>query len=136
MKIILTKQEAEQFFYSALCNGMGMMAGYGIQLDYKEKDYRVAKASLKSQMKDGTIEKKDICLEDVWVEILRMGKELKFLNSEDEDRKVVTVNLKDMYKRISKTPIRHLADMVTGDDDAYTADAILQTVFYGEILYS
>lgn len=136
MKIILTHQEAEKFFHSALCNGMSMMAGYGIQIDYNEKDYREAKLSLKDYMKKGIVETTDICLEDVWVQILRIGKELKFINSEDEDRKIVAINIEQVYKRLPKVPIRHLADMVTGDDDAITADVILQTVFYGEVLYS
>lgn len=135
MKIILTNPEAEKFFHSALCNGLSMMAGYGIQIDYNEKDYREAKASLKALLKAGTIEKQDICLEDVWMEILRMGNKLTFINSEDEDRKIVSITIKDVYKRLPKVSIRRIADMVTGDDDAYTADAILQTVFYGEILY-
>lgn len=133
MKITLTNQEAEKFFHSALCNGLTTLAGYGITIDYKAKDYQEARKSLR---KKGTIENDAICLEDVWMEMLRIGKELKFHNSEDEDRKVVSVDLNLMYKRLRKTPIRHLADMATGDDDSITSDAILQTVLYGEVLYS
>ncbi len=127
MKIVLTKEEAENHFYNALCNGSNMRY-YGVILDYSDKDYSAAKKSLKGKSKEG------ICQEDVWMEILRIGGKLTFI---DEENGVgnKSITLKDVHSKVAKTPLNHLMDAVNENDDADTADAILQTVFYGEVIF-
>ena len=127
MKIVLTKEEAENHFHNALCNGSNMRY-YGVILDYSDKDYSAAKKSLKGKSKEG------ICQEDVWMEILRIGGKLTFI---DEENGVgnKSITLKDVHSKVAKTPLNHLMDAVNENDDADTADAILQTVFYGEVIF-
>ena len=47
MKITLEKQESEEIFFNAMCNGLGYVTGYGLELDYKEEEYAAAKAAIK-----------------------------------------------------------------------------------------
>ncbi len=147
MKIILDNNEAEQFFHSALANIGGIFNGYGMCLDCTNKDYHKAKTSLQKKIDAGEIpigmykpinkdEKPEICREDVWVEILRLGGKLKMIDEENEGEYTRTITLQDLYERINKVPLRHISDMVNENDDAYTADAILQTVFFEDIIFS
>ena len=73
MKIIFEKSEAEQYFYDALCNGLGQIGYYGCELDYKTKDYMEAKAKLEFTM--DTM----ICIEDILMQILRDGNTLTII---------------------------------------------------------
>lgn len=128
MEIKLTKEEAEQYFFNALCNGLGyVQSGYSIELTYVKEDYVRAKKSLQEKTKDA-------CYEDILLEILRTGGALKMVDHESgEDTKVIT--LADVHERVAKTPIRHLNDMINKEDDAVTADVIIQTVFYEDIIF-
>ena len=126
MKILLTAQESEQFFYNSLCNGH-QIAYYGLQLDYDEKEYENAKKRL---VKKG----ESPCLEDVWMEILRGGGTLTLVDEENGlDPSVIS--LQDVHERVQNTDPRHLLDAINENDDSDTADVILQTVFYGEVIF-
>jgi len=132
MKIILTKEESEKHFHNALCNS-GNLPYYGLVLDYDEKDYAKAKKSLLEKQKKGEFTE-TICREDVWVEILRVGGKLTLI---DEENGVgnKSITLKDVHSRVAKTPLSNLMDAINENDDADTADAILQTVFYKEVIF-
>jgi hypothetical protein len=75
------------------------------------------------------------CFEDVLMEMLRMGKTLTMVDEEGEGDNNSTITLKDVHERVSNTPVRHLMDMINEDDDADTADVIIQTVFFNEIIF-
>jgi hypothetical protein len=132
MKIVLTKEESEKHFHNALCNS-GNLPYYGLVLDYDEKDYTKARKSLEAKQKRGEFTE-TICREDVWVEILRVGGKLTLI---DEENGVgnKSITLKDVHSRVAKTPLRHLMDAINENDDADTADMILQTVFYKEVIF-
>jgi len=123
MEIRFTEQEAQGIFLDALSNGLGYIGGYGLDLDYKKEDYKKAKDKLTSP-----------CYEDVLLQILLNGNSLTIVDEEDEDN-INTITIQDVYDRISSTPLDHLSDMINGDDDATTADVILQTIFFNEIIY-
>jgi hypothetical protein len=40
-----------------------------------------------------------------------------------------------VHERVSKTPVKHLLNAVNEDGDAVTADVILQTVFFEEVVF-
>ena len=132
MKIVLTKEESENYFYNSLCNGSSI-SYYGLSLDYTEKDYKAAKKSLTDKQKKG-IFTETICREDVWMEILRIGGKLTLV---DEENGVgnKSITLKHVHTRVAMTPLRHLMDAINEHDDADTADCILQTVFYKEVIF-
>jgi hypothetical protein len=132
MKIILTAEESEQYFYNALCNGLGYMcSGYGLSFKYKESNYKSARKNiLKNKFDTNEV----VCFEDVLMQILRDGNTLTLIDEEGGDESWSVV-LDDVHKRVSEAPIDHLVDMLNGNDDAVTADVILQSVFIGEVMF-
>jgi hypothetical protein len=130
MKIVFEKQEAENIFHSALCNGLGYVGGYGLQLDFDDKDYEKAKKTLKK-----TSPKETICYEDVLVQILREGGELTMIDIECDGEYTSSIKMEDVYERLPLTPTRFLMDMINEEDDAGTADCIIQSVFFKDIVF-
>ena len=124
MKIVLTQKESEEYFYNSLCNGLSYIQGYGLELQYKISDYNAAKKKLNSP-----------CYEDVFMEILRQGKSLTIVDHEGEGEYTRSITMKDVHTRVKKTPFAHLTNMIEENDDAETADVILQTVFFEEIVF-
>ncbi len=127
MKIILTTEESEEYFYNALCNGLGYFQGYGLDVTYTKTAYKKAKAVLEK-------EKKSVCYEDVLLQILKNGGSLTVIDDEN-GIDPSTITIADVHERVAETPTCHLMDMVNENDDAETADVILQTVFFKEVLF-
>jgi len=126
MKINLTPEESETYFHNALCNGH-QIAYYGLQIDYCENEYERARERLKAKGESP-------CLEDVWMEILRAGGKLTLIDEENgEDPS--TIVLIDVHERVQNAPTRHLMNAINEHDDGDTADVILQTVFYGDVIF-
>jgi hypothetical protein len=123
MTVQLTPQESETHFHNALCNGLGQVRAYGLELEYDSEHYKEARTKLDNP-----------CFEDVLMQILKDGHSLTLVDEEgDEEDAIVT--LKEVHERVSKTPIRHLVDAIEEKDDAETADVILQTVFLNDVVY-
>jgi hypothetical protein len=132
MKISLTPQEAESHFYNSLCNGLGYIGDYGLELTYDDADYKAAKQNILKTKTAADIEV--VCYEDILMQILRDGKTLTLVDNEGgEDPAEITIL--HVHERVEKTPLRHLIDAINENDDAITADVILQTVFLGDIVY-
>ncbi len=126
MKINLTPEESETYFHNSLCNGH-QIADYGLQLDYDMTEYKQASDRLKAKGESP-------CLEDMWMEILRGGGTLTLVDEENgEDPSTIT--LADVHERVQNTPTKHLLDAINEHDDGDTADVILQTVFYGDVIF-
>lgn len=128
MKITLEKKESEEIFFNALCNGLGYVTGYGLELDYNTEEYAKAKEKLKAE---GT----SPCFEDVLMQILRDGGSLTLVDIECEGEYTSTVTLKEVHERVEKTPVDHLMDMINEEDDACTADVVIQSVFFEDIIF-
>lgn len=124
MKITLTPEESEQMFYDSLCNSLGYMGGYGLELDYDESKYKKSKKKLK-----------DPCYEDVLLQMLKDGYSFKMIDREYDGTYTRTVTLKDVHEKVCQTPIRHLMDKINENDDCVTGDVIIQTVLYGEVIF-
>jgi hypothetical protein len=132
MTISLTPQEAESHFYNALCNGLGYIGDYGLELTYDDADYKAAKQNV---LKYKTAEDISVvCYEDILMQILRDGKSLTLVDNEGEEDPA-EITILHIHERVAKTPLRHLMNAITENDDAETADVILQTVFLGDIVY-
>ena len=68
------------------------------------------------------------------MEILRGGGTLTLVDEENGlDPSVIS--LQDVHERVQNTDVRHLLDAINEEDDADTADVVLQTVFYGEVIF-
>ena len=136
MEIKLTTKEAEDIFHAALCNGAGYLGGYGFSLDYSNEKYREAKESFVGKIEEGSFKAEyGPCREDIWVEILRVGGTLTLIDEENGGDYTSTIFLKDVHERVDKSPINHLMDMINENDDAITADVILQTVFFNDVIF-
>jgi len=129
MTVKLTPTESEEIFHNALCNGLGYVEGYGIELDFNKQDYARAATFLKQGATD------TICYEQVLMQILKDGKKLTMIDHECEGEYTRSITIKDVHKRVSQTPIRHLMDMINEDDDAETADVVIQSVFFKDVIF-
>jgi hypothetical protein len=129
MEIKFTEEEALEIFHTALCNGLGYISSYGIELEYDSAKYKEAKKSLHLKNINAAL-----CYEDILIELLRIGGELTMVDNESgEDNKVVTIH--DVVSRMSKVPLNNLSRMLNEQDDAGDADAVIQTIFYESIIF-
>lgn len=125
MKIELTHEEAEKFFHNALCNGLNYFESYDIELTYNEEEYKEARKTAKSE--DGG----SVCYEDILMQMLKNGNNL-IAQGYDE---TYILNLEKMYAQMNQVPLSRLLEMINEEDDADTADIILQVCFIGEHIY-
>jgi hypothetical protein len=129
MKIVLTPQESEQYFYLALCNGLDYVeSGYGLDLLFSRKAYNDAKVSISNLDPN-----QQMSHEDLLMQILRDGGTLNLYDMEAMEDNIIT--LADVHERVATTQLDHLMDMIAERDDAVTADVIIQTVFLKEIVF-
>jgi hypothetical protein len=128
MNINLTHEESEAHFYNAICNGLGELRYYDLELDYDAKEYKAAKQQLSDKQPDT-----QACWEDVLMEMLRSNNTLWIVDPNDNERHPITLDL--VHERVQQTPVNHLMNAINENDDATTADCIIQTVIYGEVIY-
>lgn len=123
----LTKEQCEEFFYNALCNGWPSIQSHGLKISYENEQYDYIRNLLKSS-------KDDVCYEDVLMQMIKRGGCVTFIDEEGEEDAVVRLN--NIHENMELVPEKHLQDMLNEEDDADTADAILQTILYKEIIFS
>jgi len=128
MKIILTHEESEKFFYNSICNSLRELYNYGLELDYDENHYFAARKKLQEQ-------KLSTCFEDVLIQILKDGNSLTLIDNELNGEYTKSITLADVHEKVQNTPISHLMDAINETDDATTGDVIIQQVFYNEIIF-
>lgn len=133
MKISLKPQEAEQLFHTAMCNvfGTGYYNGYGLKLEYDSKEYEESRNNIP---REGVGASFQICFEDVLLQMLRDGKQIKLIDTEG-DGEEFSITLKDVHKRVQKAPIKNILNELEGSGDICDSDCILQTVFFGDIVF-
>ena len=124
MKIILTNQESEKIFFDALCNGLDYVCGYGFEIDSSRKDYAKANAATFNGS-----------FEEVLMAILKIGGSLTLVDVENDGEETATITLQDVHERVSSVECATLLMAYNEEGDAYTADAVLQTVFFKEITF-
>ena len=129
MNIQLETHEKESIFYNAMCNGLFNIGYWEFQIDYSQNDYKSARQSL---VKKGN---SSICLEDVYMEMLKMGKTIEFIDNGCEGEYNRSLSLEMVYNNIEKTPIDNLLNVIKEQDDSCDADAILQSVLFEEIIF-
>jgi hypothetical protein len=125
MEIKLTKEESENYFLNSLCNGLGELSGYSIGVEFTDEDYKSAKDKLAETSP---------CYEDVLMQILKDGNSLQFVDAEGGED-TVFIKLSDVHTKMPLVPFQHLSNMILENDDATTADVILQTIIYGDIIF-
>lgn len=132
MKIILEPAEAENMFYTALCNIGGQLRSYGIELELDQDP--LAYPNARKRLTDAN-PGCGPCLEDVIMEMLRGGDPLYFVDHDNGGDYSQVVTLAMVHERVQMTPVANLLRIKAEEDDADDADAILQTVLYKEIIF-
>ena len=122
--ITLTPEKSEEIFYNALCNGLGYFFSYGFSFE-----------TIKHQADEARKKLTNPCYEDLLMQILKDGGTLIFIDEEGEGDNNVDLTLEMVHKGVVKAPIKHLMDFVNEEDDAETADVVIQSVLFGEIIY-
>ena len=128
MQILLTPEEKINFFHTALCNGLDYISGYGLELTFSKQAYADAKENLKSQGKSP-------CYEDVLIQILIDGGKLKCIDHEADGEYNSSILLQDVMERFELVPVDTLIEFIQENDDSDTADILIQTIFYKEIIF-
>ncbi len=130
MEIKLTKEEAEEIFYVALCNavGTGYMEGYGISLKCNPILYQEAREVLIG-------EEAETCYENILMQVLRDGGALTFVDHEGDGDMTRTITIADIHSRVEKAPIQNLVNIINENDDVGDADVVLQTVFFEDVIF-
>ena len=128
MEMKLSAIESERVFYDALCNGLYYISGYGLQLDWNDAEYKEAKKQCLNEMVEP-------CIEDILYKMLLMGYGLTLIDIECEGEYTRTITIKDVHERVSLAPAEVVLEMFREEGDANTADIIIQTVFYKEIIF-
>ena len=116
---------SEDIFFYSLANGLGYMSGYGLELKWDQNEYKKAKEKLDSET----------TFEDVLMEILRDGGSITFEDIEYDGEYNSTITIKDVREKVKTAPYRNIINIIDGNGDADDADAILQTVFFGEVIF-
>lgn len=125
-----SKERLNKIVHDCLCDGLHYFGGYGIDIGYDKEEYKKAKEQLVSE------EKKEICFEDVIMQILIGGGELKFTDVEGEGCNDSSLKLTEkIYNRFRKIPNERLLNLIKEEYDADDADVVIQTLVYGEILF-
>lgn len=125
MEIKLNAKESEEYFYNSLCNGLEYIGSYGLELDFDESEYKECRKGMPQ----------GVCYEDVLMQMLRDGYKLTINDIECEGEYTRSIGIEEVHERVEKTPLRHLSNMINEQDDAETADVILQTVFFEDIIF-
>ena len=134
MEILLNEKELKEVLHNALCNGLGWISGYGLSVKISKEDYASAKDSLKEEDFNVGSVNIGICIEDVLMKHLENGNALGFYDSEQEEH--VSFTLDQARENLKSEDVtRHIMDMLNENDDAITADCILQTALYGEVIF-
>lgn len=123
----MKKEQMEEIFHCAMCNGLAEMSYYGLELTYNEEEYQVARKQLK---KGDNI----VCYEDVLLQMLRNGNSLTMHDFEQEEYNV-TISLSDIHERMERVPKKVLMEYIEERDDAFSADTVLQVCFFNEIIF-
>ncbi len=74
-------------------------------------------------------------IEGILIQILKDGGTLTVIDIEGSEPPC-SITIQDVYDRIQNVPTQNLFAILTENDDGVDADAVLQTVFFNEIIYA
>lgn len=130
MHIVATKEEMLSIVAQALSTGLPTFNESNIVIEYDEDQYNAARDVFKN-----TKDTSRIHIEDVQVQMLRMGYGLSFKELDDND-KVTVLNMELIETNWPTVPFKVIgAFYVEEDYDAYDADNLMQHLLFGKIIY-
>lgn len=129
MQVILTTDEKLKMVYEALTTGLPYFPGYGLALEYDQGEYVKARNVLNANPTGETI-----CIEDIQMQMVRMGFGLNFVD-EEGDEEPVTLTLSLIESQWDKVPHATIMAFVTENYDADDADRLFQYILFGQLVY-
>lgn len=132
MQVTATLDEKLKMVYDALTTGMPYFVDYGFRLDYKNADYNKARKELQAQPRPK--DELPICIEDIQIQMVRMGLPLTFTDIEGEGDHTATLTTALIESNWSKVPMHTVASM-SKDWDADDADVLMQYLLWGEVVF-
>jgi hypothetical protein len=127
MEIKLNQAETEEVFFNCLCDNDLYI--HDLEIVSNSKAYNDAR--------DNWIKLNDRqfpTIEDVWMQILKDGGKLG-LKDWSRSEQLAVVTLEELQERMSKAPSKNLMNVLEGNYDVTDTDVILQTIFYGEVIF-
>ncbi len=116
----LSNEEKREILLSALCNS-GHFA-YGDM--YVESD----------QDEFGREHCKTNIIEEIWMAVLENGRQLTIVDNIEAGEEH-SFDLVKAYSQMDKLPKGIVADYLAGNDDADSADYVIETILFGEKIY-
>ena len=96
---------------------------------FNDEDYTEAKKSYYKRNNQNSV----ACYEDILLEILTMGKHLSFLDNETDE--VFHLSFELALSNLDKLEVERVIQLIDETDDGETADVVLQTCLFGEIIF-
>jgi hypothetical protein len=138
MKIEFSKEDAEKIIYDSFCNG-GLTELYhcSISVDWQSKPNSINYGNAKHRLIESG--NTSICLEDIYIEILKNGDAIIFTDYEGEE--LIELKLDDAlnnFNSLSDEEKIDLAKLIDDDNcstDAWDCFNALQYALYKEVIY-
>lgn len=129
VSIKLTEDFKKEIIYNSLCNGLGQLQCYGLNLLWADEDYTEAKKSYyqRTQKISGA------CYEDILMELLEMKKRVVFEDLETGE--FFDLKLSDALINLDNLPIWVVNQILEECDDGETADIVLQYCLFNEVVF-
>lgn len=119
-----------ELFHNALCNIGSYFNDHGIELDYNEDEYERAKENWKAKHPN-----QKPCIEDVLIQILEDGNELIWNDREGDGDNDCRLTKAMLIENFEFVPRDIIGAYLCENDDAETADSLIQSVLYKEIIF-
>ncbi len=129
VSIKLSEDFKKEIIYNALCNGLGQLQCYGLNLLWSDEDYTEAKKSYYQR----TERISGACYEDILMELITMGKKVVFEDLESEE--FYDFKLSDALMNLDNLPIWVINQILEESDDGETADIVLQYCLFNEVVF-
>lgn len=129
VSIKLTEDFKKEIIFNSLCNGLGQLQCYGLNLLWSDEDYTEAKKSYyqRTQRISGA------CYEDILMELLEMKKRVVFEDLETGE--FFDLKLSDALTNLDNLPIWVIVQILEESDDGETADIVLQYCLFNEVVF-
>ena len=128
--VISTQEEKLKLVYDCLTTGLPTLAMCGFRLDYSHDEYKAAHDSLAERM-----DPKYICIEDVQAEMLRRGNAITFVDTENDGEFTTALDLNKIESNWDKLPSRDVNDYMAEAWDSITAENMMQSLLFGEVVF-
>ena len=130
MKILLTDTEKRKLLTDSMQHLAESLSCWEFKIDFLGSNYDTAQQALKKNNANS------ICIEDILTEIVFGGFDLKFIDSENEEN-IFILDLNTLNENLDKcNPLDVINIVNDGDYDFWNTDSTLQTLVFGEVVFS